>query len=110
MKPCSLCFSSEPSSLLSHFQIQEFTFYPKKSTPKLLSKLNKHLTSACFIEINESRGKLREYQRWQRVAQGVVESNSSFLSALQIINVLLNSMIAQLVSELIVSQHFLRSC
>ena len=58
----------------------------------------------------ESRGKLREYQRWQRVAQGVVESNSSFLSALQIINVLLNSMIAQLVSELIVSQHFLRSC
>ena len=41
---------------------------------------------------------------------GVVESNSSFLSALQIINVLLNSMIAQLMSELIVSQHLLRSC
>ena len=39
--------------------------------------------SACVYQVMDARGKFGEHERSVRVAQGVVKSNSSFLSALQ---------------------------
>ena len=50
----------------------------------------------------EARGKFEEYERCIRVAQGIAESNSSFLSALQTSQVLHTLMNAQLMYEPIV--------
>ena len=50
----------------------------------------------------EARGKFGEHERCVRVARGVAESNSSFLSALQTSQVLHISMNAQLTYEPIV--------
>ena len=49
----------------------------------------------------EARGKFGEHERCVRVARGVAESNSSFLSALQTSQVLHISMNAQLTNETI---------
>ena len=56
----------------------------------------------------EARRKFGEHERCVRVARGVAESNSSFLSALQTFQVLHISMNAQLTHELIVLLHFQR--
>ena len=50
----------------------------------------------------EARGKFGEHERCVKVARGVAESNSSFLSALQTSQVLHISMNAQLTYEPIV--------
>ena len=50
----------------------------------------------------EARGKFGEHERCVRVARGVAEGNSSFLSALQTSQVLHISMNAQLPHESIV--------
>ena len=50
----------------------------------------------------EARGKFGEHERCVRVARGVAESNSSFLSALQTSQVLHISMNTQLTYEPIV--------
>ena len=54
----------------------------------------------------EARGKFGEHERCVRVARGVAESNSSFLSALQTSQVLHVSMNAQMTYEPLVLQHF----
>ena len=54
----------------------------------------------------EARGKFGEHERCVRVARGIAESNSSFLSALQTSQVLHISMNAQLTYEPIVLKHF----
>ena len=38
---------------------------------------------ACVYRVMDARGKFGEHERSVRVARGVAESNSSFLSALQ---------------------------
>ena len=38
---------------------------------------------ACVYRVMDARGKFGEHERSVRVAEGVAESNSSFLSALQ---------------------------
>ena len=50
----------------------------------------------------EAHGKFGEHERCVRVARGLAESNSSFLSALQTSRVLHTSMNAQLTHESIV--------
>ena len=59
-------------------------------------------TSAVRSSRYEARGKFGEHERCVRVARGVAESNSSFLSALQTSQVLHISMNAQLMYEPIV--------
>ena len=54
----------------------------------------------------EAHGKFGEHERCVRVAQGVAESNSSFLSALQTSQVLHISMNTQMTYEPIVLKHF----
>ena len=65
-----------------------------------------HLTIGSYVSVFSSRyeahGKFGEHERCVRVAQGVAESNSSFLSALQTSQVLHISMNAQLTCEPIV--------
>ncbi|RMX40775.1 hypothetical protein pdam_00021849 [Pocillopora damicornis] len=58
-------------------------------------------TSVCSSRY-EAQGKFGEHERYVRVAQGVTESNSSFLSALQTSQVLHISMNTQLTYERIV--------
>ena len=64
------------------------------------------LTIGCYVSVRSSRyealGKFGEHERCVRVARGVAESNSSFLSALQTSQVLHISMNAQLTYEPIV--------
>ena len=63
----------------------------------------KKLTIGSYASVRssryEARGKFGEHERCVRVAQGVAESNSSFLSALQPSQVLHISMNAQLTYE-----------
>ena len=54
----------------------------------------------------EAHGKFGEHERCVRVAQGVAESNSSFLSAFQTSQVLHISMNTQMTYEPIVLKHF----
>ena len=65
-----------------------------------------YLTIGSYISVRssryEARGKFGEHERCVRVARGVAESNSSFLSALQTSRVLHISMNAQLTYEPIV--------
>ena len=65
-----------------------------------------HLTIDSYVSVRslryEAHGKFWEHERWVRVAQGIAESNSSFLSALQTSQVLHISMNAQLTYEPIV--------
>ena len=65
-----------------------------------------HLTIDPYVSVRssryEARGKFGEHERCVRVARGVAESNSSFLSALQTSQVLHISMNAQLTYEPIV--------
>ena len=65
-----------------------------------------HLTIDSYVSERssryEARGKFGEHERCVRVARGVAESNSSFLSALQTSQVLHISMNAQLTYEPIV--------
>ena len=56
----------------------------------------------------EARGKFGEHERCVRVARGVADSNSSFLSALQTSQVFHISMNAQLTHESFVLEHFQR--
>ena len=69
----------------------------------LTSVSSVHLTIGSYVNVRssryESRGKFGEHERCVRVALGVVESNSSFLSALQTSQVLHISMNAQLTYE-----------
>ena len=62
-----------------------------------------YLTIGSYVCVRssryEARGKFGEQERCVRVARGVAESNSSFLSALQISQVLHVSMNAQLTYE-----------
>ena len=64
------------------------------------------LTIGSYVSVRssryEARGKFGEHERCVRVARGVAESNSSFLSALQTSQVLHISMNAQLTYEPIV--------
>ena len=64
------------------------------------------LTIGSYVSLRssryEARGKFGEHIRYVRVAWGVAESNSSFLSALQTTQVLHISMNAQLTYEPIV--------
>ena len=60
-------------------------------------------TSAVCSSRYEARGKFGEHERCVRVARGVAESNSSFLSALQTSQVLHISMNAQMMYEPIVN-------
>ena len=64
------------------------------------------LTISSYVGVRssryEARGKFGEHERCVRVARGVAESNSSFLSALQTSRVLHISMNAQLTYEPIV--------
>ena len=64
------------------------------------------LTIGSYVSLRslryEARGKFGEHKRYVRVAWGVAESNSSFLSALQTSQVLHISMNAQLTYEPIV--------
>ena len=64
------------------------------------------LTIVSYVRVRssryEARGKFGEHERCVRVARGVAESNSSFLSALQTSRVLHISMNAQLTYEPIV--------
>ena len=64
------------------------------------------LTIGSYVSVRssryEARGKFGEHERCVRVARGVAESNSSFLSALQTSRVLHISMNAQLLYEPIV--------
>ena len=53
----------------------------------------------AFIARYEARGEFGEHERCVRVARGVAERNSSFLSALQTSQVLHISMNAQLTHE-----------
>ena len=61
--------------------------------------LVKKLTIGSYVSVHssryEARGKFGEHERCVRVARGVAESNSSFLSALQTSQVLHISMNAQ---------------
>ena len=65
-----------------------------------------HLTIGSYVSMRSSRyealGKFGEYQRCVRVARGLAESNSSFLSATQTSLVLHISMNTQLTHEPIV--------
>ena len=65
-----------------------------------------YLTIGLYVGMRssryEARGKFEEHERCVRVAQGVAESNSSFLSALQTSQVLHISMNAQMTYEPIV--------
>ena len=65
-----------------------------------------HLTIGSYVSVRssryEARGKFGEHERCVRVARGVAESNSSFLSALQTSQVLHISMNTQLTYEPIV--------
>ena len=58
------------------------------------------LTFGSYVSVRssryEARGKFGEYERYVRVARGVAESNSNFVSALQTSQVLHISMNAQL--------------
>ena len=56
----------------------------------------------------EARGKFGEHERCIRVARGVAESNSSFLSALQTSQVLHISMNAQLMNAQLRLEQLLR--
>ena len=64
------------------------------------------LTIGLYVSVRssryEARGKFGEHERCVRVARGVAESNSSFLSALQTSQVLHISMNAQMTYEPIV--------
>ena len=64
------------------------------------------LTIGSWVSVRssryEARGKIGEHERCVRVARGVAESNSRFLSALQTSQVLHISMNAQLTHEPIV--------
>ena len=64
------------------------------------------LTIGSYVSVHssryEARRKFREHERCVRVAQGIAESNSSFLSALQTSQVLHISMNTQLTYEQIV--------
>ena len=64
------------------------------------------LTFGSYVSVRssryEARGKFGEHERCVKVARGVAESNSSFLSALQTSQVLHISMNAQLTYEPIV--------
>ena len=64
------------------------------------------LTIGSYVSVRssryEARGKFGEHKRYVRVARGVAESNSSFLSALQTSQVLHILMNAQLTYEPIV--------
>ena len=68
--------------------------------------LVKQLTIGSFVSVHSSRyeacGKFGEHERCVRVAQGIAESNSSSLSALQTSQVLHVLMNAQLTYEPIV--------
>ena len=68
------------------------------------------LTIGSYVSMRSLRyeacGKFGEHERRVRVAQGVADSNSSFLSALQTSQVLHISMNTQLTYEPIVLQHF----
>ena len=65
------------------------------------------LTIGSYVSVRssryEARGKFGEHERCVRVARGVAESNSSFLSALQTSQVLHISMNAQMMYEPIVN-------
>ena len=65
-----------------------------------------HLTIDPYVSVRssryEARGKFGEHERCVRVARGIAESNSSFLSALQTSQVLHISMNAQMTYEPIV--------
>ena len=75
----------------------------------VLCKVNQvlQLTIGSYVSMRSSRyeahGKFREHERCIRVAQGIVKSNSSFLSALQTYQELHISTNAQLTHEAIVS-------
>ena len=62
-----------------------------------------HITIGSYVSVRSSRyealGKFGEHERCVRGARGVASSNSSFLSALQISQVLHISMYAQLTYE-----------
>ena len=64
------------------------------------------LTIGSYVSLRssryEARGKFEEHERQVRVAQGVAESNSSFLSALQTSQVLHISINTQLMYDPIV--------
>ena len=68
--------------------------------------LKDQLTIGSYVSVRssryEARGKFGEHKRCIRVAQGIVEPNSSFLSALQTSQVLHISINAQLMYEPIV--------
>ena len=71
-----------------------------------MSRVYRKLTIGSYVSVRSSRYKAREkfgeHERCVRVARGVAESNSSFLSALQTSQVLHISMNAQLTYEPIV--------
>ena len=72
-------------------------------TGVLLLLNNWFMRQCAFVKIlYEARGKFGEHKRCVRVARGVSESNSSFLSALQTSQVLHVSMNAQLTHEPII--------
>ena len=72
----------------------------------MVEKIDTELTIDSYVSVRSSRyevrGKFGEHKRCVRVARGVAESNSSFLSALQTSQVLHISMNAQLTHEPIV--------
>ena len=54
-----------------------------KGLGMLIGKLAIGSCLACVYQVMDAHGKFGEHERSVRVAQGVAESNSSFLSALQ---------------------------
>ena len=75
---------------------QSFSFQPVSKKPRLTcnvihmrigTPVIRHLRIgsclACVYRVMDARGKFGEHERSIRVARGVAESNSSFLSALQ---------------------------
>ena len=83
-----------------------FVFVRYRKYWKKKSSQENHLTIGSYVSVHssryEARGKFGEHERCVRVARGVAESNSSFLSALQTSQVLHISMNAQLTYESIV--------
>ena len=69
------------------------------STVPKIRLIMTYLTIGSYVSLRssryEARGKFGEHERCERVARGVAESNSSFLSALQTSRVLHISMNAR---------------
>ena len=84
----------------------DMSFNNKIGFQDLKLNYNFKLTIGSYISMHssryEARGKFGEHERCVRVARGVAESNSSFLSALQTSQVLHISMNRQLTYEPIV--------